>query len=194
MMIWRWSEATLRLALLGTGISSDQVFGTHRFHNFIIIISGGLQKWYRESHQYVSNVSRSNVNVQSIFRTQGRRTGYHQQRSWWQEDGLSMCSTSPTTSTSRPLLSTPLSFKVIIIIFYIGMNLDLFSHLKVIYARNSDIYDQVNWRWECIQIVPPNPRGDENEKYEMRNIASLRSTRARVIQTCIALGGEDKIL
>ena len=98
----------------------------------------------------------------NMFRTQEQRTGYHHQRNWWQEDGLSMCSTSPTTWTSRPLPSTPLSFKVIIIIFYIGMN--LFSHLKVICARNSDIYDQVNWRWKCIEIVPPNPRGDENTK------------------------------
>ena len=69
-------------------------------------------KLYWECHQYASNVSINNVN---IFRTQEQRTGYHHQRSWWQEDGLSMCSTSPTSWTSRPLPSTPLSFKVITI-------------------------------------------------------------------------------
>ena len=61
MMIWRWSEATLRSALLGTGISFDQVFGPLRFHHksiAIIIIYGGLQKLYWECHQYASNVSK----------------------------------------------------------------------------------------------------------------------------------------
>ena len=190
-MIQRWSEPTLRLALLGTGISSDQVFGPLRFHHknmsgFIII---ALPLWFMEGcRNYFENatnmpqMSQEITLIYSGHRNRGldittRGSGgkrmvfqcvqHHQQPGRADHCHLHLWASRSSSSYSRPAWTWWTYFHI--------------------------------WRWFVPEIVifMIKKTGDgsvsrlylpiKEEMRIQRNIARLLSTRARVIQTCIAL-------